>query len=72
VAAIYVVGQDAVWLTDTGADTLVRFDPVTETFTTIVISCPSNLAQLGGRPGEVWGAERARDHLVMVRDGSSP
>ncbi len=70
--AVYVDERDNVWLTDTGADTLVRFDPVTESFTTITISRPSNVAQLGGKPGEVWGAERARDHLVVVRYGSSP
>jgi streptogramin lyase len=33
----------------------------------VVISRPSNVAQLGGKPGEVWGAERARDHLLVVR-----
>jgi virginiamycin B lyase len=65
--AVYVDQLDKVWLTDTGADTIVRFDPVTEAFTTVPISKPSNVAQLGGRLGEVWGAERARDHLVVVR-----
>ena len=67
--AVYVDDQNMVWLTDTGADTLVRFDPATEAFTTLAISRPSNVAQLGGKPGEVWGAERARDHLVVVRGG---
>jgi len=65
--AVYVDERDMVWLTDTGADTLVRFDPVAETFATVEISRPSNVAQLGGIPGEVWGAERARNHLVVVR-----
>ena len=69
--AVYVDEQDTVWLSDTGADTLVRFDPLTETFTTVEISRPSNVAQLGGKPGEVWGAERARDHLLVVRYGAS-
>jgi virginiamycin B lyase len=64
---VYVDHQDKVWLSDTGADTLVRFDPQTETFTPVEISRPSNVAQLGGIPGQVWGAERARDHLVVVR-----
>jgi virginiamycin B lyase len=70
--AVYVDEQDNVWLTDTGADTIVRFDPETETFTTVEISRPSNVAQLGGKPGEVWGAERARNHIVVVRYGSAP
>jgi virginiamycin B lyase len=65
--AVYVDQLDKVWLTDTSADTIVRFDPVTETFATVTISKPSNVAQLGGRLGEVWGAERARDHVVVVR-----
>lgn len=65
--AIYVDERDKVWLTDTGADTVVRFDPDTETFTTFAISRPSNVAQLGGVPGQVWGAERGRDHVFVVR-----
>lgn len=65
--AIYVDERDKVWLSDTRADTLVLFDPDTETFTTVEISRPSNVAQLGGAPGEVWGGERARDHVVVVR-----
>jgi hypothetical protein len=31
------------------------------------ISTPSNVAQLGGNWNEVWGAQWARDHLVVVR-----
>jgi virginiamycin B lyase len=65
--AIYVDEKDMVWLSDTGADTVVRFDPNTETFTTVAISRPSNVAQLGGIPGQVWGAQRARDHVFVVR-----
>ncbi|MSQ23957.1 MAG: lyase [Chloroflexi bacterium] len=65
--AIYVDELDKIWISDTGADTVVRFDPETEAFTTIPISRPSNVAQLGGLPGEVWGAQRARDHIFVVR-----
>jgi len=67
--AVYVDQQDKVWLSDTARDVddLVRFDPATETFTSVEIGRPSIVAQLGGIPGEVWGAERARDHLVVVR-----
>lgn len=65
--AIYIDHQDKVWISDTGADTIVTFDPVTEEFTTVPISRPSNVAQLGGIPGEVWGAQRARDHVFVVR-----
>jgi len=65
--AVYVDDQDKVWLTDTSADTVVRFDPLTETFTTVNISRPSIVAQLGGIPGQVWGAQRGRDHVFVVR-----
>jgi virginiamycin B lyase len=65
--AIYVDERDQVWLTDTDADTVVRFDPTTETFTTVAISRPSNVAQLGGSSAAIWGGERGRDHVVVVR-----
>jgi virginiamycin B lyase len=65
--AVFVDERDQVWLTDTDADTIVRFDPTTETFTTIRISAPSNVAQLGGSSAAVWGGERGRDHVVVVR-----
>ena len=65
--AVYVDQRDHVWLTDTGADTVVHFDPATEQFTTVAISQPSNVAQLGGIPGQVVGAQRARDHVFVIR-----
>lgn len=68
--AIYVDHLDKVWISDTGRDVIVRFDPETESFTAIPISRPSNVAQLGGLPGEVWGAQRARDHVFVVRYGA--
>ena len=66
--AVYVDDQDKVWLTDFGANAIVRFDPATETFK----SFPSdrddaNVRQLLGRPGEVWGAESGTDRLVVIR-----
>ena len=64
--AVYVDHMDKVWLTDTGADTVVRFDPVTQTFTTVEISVPSNVAQLGGVPGQVVGAQRGRNSVFVV------
>ena len=71
--AIYVDERDRVWLSDTalggtgGADNIVMFDPTTEQFTSVVISQPSRVAQLGGVPGEIWGGERGRDHVVVIR-----
>ncbi len=68
--AVYVDETDAVWLTDFGANAIVRFYPETETFETFPHeSQPANVRQLLGRPGEVWGAESAADRLVVVRFG---
>jgi virginiamycin B lyase len=66
--AVYVDEHDAVWLSDFGANALVRFDPQTEQFTSYPLpSTPSNVRQILGRPGEVWGAESASDSLVVLR-----
>ena len=60
--------HDRVWLSDFGANALVVFDPVTEAFRSIPLpGTPSDVRQLLGRPGEVWGAESAADALVVVR-----
>lgn len=66
--AVYVDEGDIVWLTDFGGDAIVRFDPASEIFTTYPLPHPGgNVRQLLGRPGEVWGAESAADHLVLIR-----
>ena len=66
--AVYVDEADAVWLSDFGANALVRFDPGTERFTRVRLpSSPANVRQILGRPGEVWGAESGVDKLVVVR-----
>jgi virginiamycin B lyase len=68
--AVFVDERDQVWVSDFGANTLVRFDPTTETFTAHQLPGPaSNVRQILGRPGEVWGAASALDQLVVVRDG---
>ena len=66
--AVYVDERDAVWLSDFGANALVRFDPRTERFTTVALpSTTAEVRQLLGREGEVWGAESGVDKLVVVR-----
>jgi virginiamycin B lyase len=68
--AVYVDEQDQVWVSDFGANTLVRFDPAAETFTAYQLPGPaSNVRQILGRPGEVWGAASALDQLVVVPSG---
>ena len=62
--------HDHLWLSDFGANALVRFDPSTERFTVVALpSSPANVRQLLGRPGELWGAESGVDKLVVVRTG---
>ncbi len=66
--AVYVDDRDDVWLSDFGGNTLVRFDPDTDTFTALPLPDPgSNIRQLHGRPGEVWGAASGVDKLLVVR-----
>ena len=68
--AVYVDDRDIVWVSDFGSNSLVRFDPVTETFHVYELPHdPGDVRQILGRPGEVWGAESAADHLVLVRTG---
>ncbi len=59
---------DAVWLSDFGTNSILRFDPATETFRAFESTRSSaNVWQLLGRPGEVWGAESGVDRLVVIR-----
>jgi virginiamycin B lyase len=65
--SVYVDDEDQVWLSDFGANSLVRFDPRTEQFTSFPLPAQgAAVRQLLGRPGEVWGAESAADDLVVV------
>ena len=69
--SIYVDDQDQVWVSDFGANALVRFDPRTQRFTRVRLpSSPANVRQILGRRGEVWGAESSRDKLVVIRTGA--
>jgi virginiamycin B lyase len=66
--AVYVDDRDVVWLSDFGSNSLVRFDPPTKALKSFPLpSNPSNVRQILGRPGEVWGAESAADALVRLR-----
>jgi len=65
--AVYVDDHDRVWLTDFGGNALVRFDLSGETFSVFPFpTAGASVRQLLGRPGEVWGAESARDKLVVL------
>jgi virginiamycin B lyase len=69
--AIYVDDKNMVWLSDFGANALVRFDPVKQRFEVFGLPTPgANVRQILGRPGEVWGAESGADKLVVIRTGN--
>ncbi|MDX1469483.1 MAG: lyase [Acidimicrobiia bacterium] len=66
--AVYVDETDIVWLSDFGSNSIVRFDPATQVFHAYPLPHqPGNVRQIHGRPGEVWGAESAADHLILIR-----
>lgn len=68
--AVYVDDADIVWVSDFGSNSLVRFDPGVEEFHVYPLPHqPGDVRQILGRPGEVWGAESAADHLVLIRTG---
>lgn len=56
--AVYVDEQDKVWLSDFAANTLVLFDPVTETFHAFPLSPTGNVRQILGAPGRGVGGNR--------------
>ena len=69
--AVYVDEKDMVWLSDFGVNALVRFDPTKEKFEVFHLpSALSNVRQILGRPGEIWGAESGADKLVVIRTGA--
>jgi virginiamycin B lyase len=66
--AVYVDDKDMVWISDFGANTMVRFDPSRETFeSTPLPSAGSNIRQILGHQGEVWGAGSGVEKIILVR-----
>jgi virginiamycin B lyase len=46
---------------------LVRFDPETERFESVKLpGDASEVRQILGRPGQVWGAASALDQLIVI------
>jgi hypothetical protein len=70
--SVYVDETDMVWLSDFGANAMVRFDVDTETFEVFELESPrANVRQILGRPSEVWGAKSGTDKLLLIRTGAS-
>jgi virginiamycin B lyase len=71
--AVYVDERDAVWLSDFGANAVVRFDPRAESFTTFALpDANSSVRQIHGRPGEVWLPLSGVDKLAVIRYSPTP
>jgi virginiamycin B lyase len=67
--ALYVDESDRVWISDFAANALLLYEPRTGSFTSFPIaSQESEIRQVLGRKGELWGAESGTDHLVVIRD----
>jgi virginiamycin B lyase len=59
---------DAVWVSDWGANAILRFDPKTEKFEALPLrDSYASVREFAGRKGEVWGAESAADKLFMIK-----
>ena len=66
--AVYVDDKDMVWLSDFGANALLRFDPSSETFDSWKHPRESaSVRQILGRPGEVWLPESGTEHIAVMR-----
>jgi virginiamycin B lyase len=69
--AVYVDNHDMVWLSDFGANALVKFDPTKQKFEVFRLSTANaNVRQILGRSGEIWGAESGLDRLVVLTTSS--
>lgn len=66
--AVYVDERDKVWLSDFGANAVLRFDPQREHFDRWVHPREAaNVRQILGRPGEVWLPESGTEHIAVMR-----
>lgn len=68
--AVYVDDKDKVFVSDFGANAILKFDPATSKFESYPSDTPNAaVRQMLGRAGEAWGAESSTDRLVVIRAG---
>jgi len=66
--AVYVDDKDMVWLSDFGANAVLRFDPHSERFDSWTHPREAaSVRQILGRPGEVWLPESGTEHIALMR-----
>lgn len=65
--AVYVDERDGVWISDFGGNAIWHFNPETEEFTEFMLPVrDSNVRQMLGREGEIWGAESGSTQLFVI------
>jgi virginiamycin B lyase len=65
---VYVDERDQVWVSDWGANAMLRFDPATEKFESFPSPRPNaNIRQILGRAGKVWLPESGTEHISVIR-----
>jgi len=63
----YVDEDDVVWLSDFMANSVLRFDPKTRSYVDFPGLRPtSQVLQMAGRPGQVWGSEQGSDLVFVI------
>ena len=73
--SVYVDEKDKVWVSDfglqNGTQSMLRFDPDNEKFEVFPLpSDHSDIKQMNGRPGQVWGAESGLDRIIVFSTGN--
>lgn len=73
--SVFVDENDKVWVSDfgitNGTQSMLRFDPQTEKFNVIPLpSDHSDIRQMNGRQGQVWGAESGLDRIIVFSTGN--
>jgi virginiamycin B lyase len=65
--AVYVDERDQVWVSDFGANAVLRFDPGSERFEAFPFPREAaSVRQIHGRRGEVWLPESGTEHLSRI------